>query len=245
MPRFAGEQYQNVFQTEGEEQSFDDAYKKKAVELVRKHNIHGCAVAVNGCRKKQSDQCKYGYDRCDAIPETYIDQPKSRVVYRRRNATNDLRVVPYNLPMLMDWGSHINVEYCGSAFSVLYIYKYCYKGASKTEHVELNSEREHDSEDEIKLFLYGRVLCSMAVAAMWHLFGYRDYPASEPAVVSFKVRTAAQLDDFFQRGQLTDLMVYYNRPVALHHLTLTQFWQLYNADGLLPKYYRTNRISKS
>jgi hypothetical protein len=235
MPRFAGEEYQNVFEEEGG-QCFDDAYKEKAVELVRKCNIHRCAIAVNACKRKETDQCRRGYNRSEAIQATYIDKNKSRMVYRRRSVADDLLVVPYNLSMLMDWGSHINVEYSGSAFSVLYIYKYLYKGASKKEHIELTSEQEHDSEDEIKLFIYGRVMCSMA--AFWRLYGYQDYPASEPAVVSFKVRTGAQLDDFFQRGQLTDLMVYYNRPVLLHHLTFAKFWQIYNANSVLPKHYQ-------
>ena len=61
MPRFDGEEYQNVFQEEGEP-SFNDAYKEKAIELVRKCNIHRCAVAINGCKTKESDRCRRGYD---------------------------------------------------------------------------------------------------------------------------------------------------------------------------------------
>ena len=175
MPRFAGEEYQNVFQKEGEP-SFNDAYKEKAVELVRKYNIHRYAIAINGCKTKESDRCRQGYDRSDTIPVTYIDKNKSLMVCRRRSAAQDLLVVPYNLAMLIVWGSHINVEYSGLAFSALYVYKYCYKGASKKEHIELNSEQDHDLEDEIKLFIYGRVMCSMA--ALWCLYRYQDYPAS-------------------------------------------------------------------
>ncbi len=48
------------------------------------------------------------------------------------------------------------------------------------------SEQERDSHDEIKLFIYGQVVCTMG--AMWHIYGYQDYPASIPAVCSFKVR---------------------------------------------------------
>ena len=182
-------------------------------------------------------RCRRGYNRTAPIPETYIDDAKSRVVYRRRDSTMDLRIVPYNLPMMMDWGSHLNVEYSGSAFSALYIYKYCYKGAFNRELIELKSSDEiHDSSDEIKLFIYGRVMCCMA--AVWRLYGYQDYPASEPAVTVFKIRTREQMEDFYANNQLTDLMIYYHRPNQLSRLTYTQFWKQYNADNHLPKYYQ-------
>jgi hypothetical protein len=233
MPRFAGEECQNVFQEIGKE-PFDDAYRRKAVQLVRAHNIHKCNVALNACKKKSTDKCSRGYNCTEATTVTYVDANKSHIVYRRRKVhaelllptehketsnieeddsdiehdiilPSDLSVVPYNLQMLMDWDSHLNVEYSGSAFSALYVYKYCYKGPEKKEKIELTPEHERDAEDEIKLFMFGRVVCAMS--SMWRLYGYRDYPASEPAVIAFKVRTGAQLDDFHQRGQLTDLML--------------------------------------
>ncbi len=64
--------------------------------------------------------------------------------------------------MIMDWDSHINVKYSGSAYCALYLYKYCYKGAARKERIDLGSEQEHDSLDEIKLFIYSRIMCSMA-----------------------------------------------------------------------------------
>ena len=118
MPRFAREENQNVFQDDGELQ-FDTMYRKKAMELVRTYNVHQCVDAINGCLK--GTRCRRGYNRTAPIPETYIDDAKSRVVYRRRDFTMDLRIVPYNLPMMMDWGSHINVEYSGSSLSAVYI----------------------------------------------------------------------------------------------------------------------------
>ena len=44
---------------------------------------------------------------------------------------------------------------------------------------------------------------------------YQDYAAPEPAVCAFKVRTGAQLKDFMQRKEVTDLQIYYNRPFPL------------------------------
>jgi hypothetical protein len=80
----------------------------------------------------------------------------------------DLKIVPYNLQMIMDWDSHLNIEYSGSVYCALYMYKYCYKGAAWKEHIDLGSEKERDSLDEIKLFIHGRIMCSMA--AVWGMY---------------------------------------------------------------------------
>jgi hypothetical protein len=101
----------------------------------------------------------------------------------------DLKIVPYNLQMIMDWDSHLNVEYSGSAYWALYMYKYSFKGAVRKERIDLGSEKEQDSLDEIKLFIYGRIMCSMA--AVWRMYRYQDYPAPEPPVCAFKVRSGA------------------------------------------------------
>ncbi len=58
----------------------------------------------------------------------------------------------------------------------------------------MSPEQEHDSQDEIELFIYGRIMCSMA--AVWRMYGYQDYPAPDPPVCVFKVRTGDQLEDF-------------------------------------------------
>ncbi len=107
-----------------------------------------------------------------------------RVVYQRQHC-DDLRVVPYNLQMIMDWDSHINVEYSGSGHCVQYLYKYLFKGPAQKERIEMYSEQESDSHDEIKLFIYGQVVYAMG--AMWHFYGYQDYLASILALCSFKV----------------------------------------------------------
>ena len=88
--------------------------------MVCKHNLHNCAVAVNGCKKVISDRCRGGYSRTDTINETYVNQLTDRVVYQHWHH-DDLRVVPYNLQMMMDWDSHINVEYSGSGHCVQYL----------------------------------------------------------------------------------------------------------------------------
>jgi hypothetical protein len=236
MPRFDGEDCQNIYALNGVHE-FTDEYCRKAVEMVRMNNTHKCATAINGCKKEANDECRRGYNRTDTILETFVNQQTNRIVYRRRMLC-DLKIVPYNLHMMMDWDSHINVEYSGSAYCALYLYKYCYKGAARKERIDLSLEEQLDSSDEIKLFIYGRVMCAMS--AVWRLYGYQDYPAPEPAVCAFKVRTGAQLRDFIQRKEVTDLQIYYNRPDELESLTYTEFFQKYNASSKLPKYYADN-----
>ncbi len=115
-------------------------------------------------------------------------------------------------------------------------HKYCYKGAARKEHIDLGSEKEQDSLDEIKLFIYGRIMCSMA--AVWRMYVYQDYSAPEPPVCAFKVRSGAQLDEFIRHGEITELQIYYNRPAALDALKYTDFLEKYNTSSKLPKYYQ-------
>jgi hypothetical protein len=49
--------------------------------MVCRHNLHNCAVAVNGYKKYLSDRCRYGYSCTDTINETYVNQLTDRVVY--------------------------------------------------------------------------------------------------------------------------------------------------------------------
>ena len=101
------------------------------------------------------------------------------------------------------------------------------------------SEQERDSHDEIKLFIYGQVVC--AIGAMWHFYGYQDYPASILDVCSFKVRTPQQLDFVTKLAQILDLQVYYNRPSELENFKYADFLKTYNILATLPRFYQNNR----
>ncbi len=83
------------------------------------------------------------------------------------------------------------------------------------------SEQERDSHDEIKLFIHGQVVC--AIGAMWHFYGYQDYPASILAVCSFKVQTPQQLDFIVRSGKISDVQFYYNRPTKLENFKYVDF----------------------
>jgi hypothetical protein len=140
--------------------------------------------------------------------------------------------------MTMDWDSHIIVEYSGSGHSVQYLYKYLFKGPVQIKRIEMNSEQECDSYDEIKLFIYGQVVCAMG--AMWRVLGYQDYSASIPAVCSFKVQTPQQLDYIVKSGKISDLQVYYNRPTGLESFKYANIFKTYNISSTLPRFYQNN-----
>jgi hypothetical protein len=91
---------------------------------------------------------------------------------------------------------------------------------------------------EIKLFIFGQVSCSMS--AMWCFYGYQDYPASIPAVCSFKVQTQQQLAFMNKSGKVSDLHVYYNRPHKLDAFMYVDYLKTYNHSAKLPIYYQNN-----
>jgi hypothetical protein len=79
------------------------------------NNNHKCAMAINGCKKEATDLCKCGYSNSETISETFVNEMTNRILYRHWMEC-DLKFVPYNMQMIMDWDSHINVEYSGFAY---------------------------------------------------------------------------------------------------------------------------------
>jgi hypothetical protein len=86
--------------------------------MVHMHNTHKCSTSINGCKKDINAECKHGYSRGENVLETFVNKVTNRVVYWRRTK-NNLLIVPYNLQMMMDWDSHINVKYSGLAYCAL------------------------------------------------------------------------------------------------------------------------------
>ena len=60
MPRFEGEEHQNVHTKDGDPE-FTEDYKRKAVEVVRMNNTHKCATAINGYKEDSNAHCKRRY----------------------------------------------------------------------------------------------------------------------------------------------------------------------------------------
>jgi hypothetical protein len=78
------------------------------------------------------------------------------------------------------------------------------------------------------------------MGAMWHFYGYQDYPASILAVCSFKVQTPEQLDFIVRSGKILDLQVYYNTPTELENFKYVDFLKTYNISSTLPRFYQNN-----
>ena len=186
---------------------------------------------VNGCLDKNG-VCKKGYSKTTIRPHTTFS-PEGFPQYRRRKMA-DLFVVPHNRQLFMDWGcGHSNVEYSGQMFTVLYLYKYLFKGPSKitvalTETGNDPLRRpilELHKQDEVNRYLRGRRLCSMD--AMWRLLGFQTYPASDPAVIGVKIRMPSFVTDYNEKKLLLDIVVYFNRPGWCTDMLFAEFFGKY------------------
>ncbi len=91
-----------------------------------------------------------------------------------------MRVVPHNIYILEDWDGHVNVEFCGSHYTPVYLYLYLFKGAKK-ERFRLTNAEDIADDDEINLHIRAQVISSMD--SMWRVMGYETYPATNPSVI--------------------------------------------------------------
>ena len=185
---------------------------------------------MNGCKQKEDDICKRGYDRSETIPITSIDE-RGFIVYRRRHQ-EDLKIVPHNPETLLDWDAHLNVEFSATVNHILYMFKYLYKG-SKKQSFDLE-QRNEEQENDISLYLKGRILCSMD--AMSRILGFHTYPKSSPAVKTIKVKLPEQLNHLSNVEKLScDMLIYLKRPSPLLALKYTEFFNEYVVYRYLPK----------
>ena len=107
-----------------------------------------------------------------------------------RPCLDDQRIVPHNKEILLDWEGHANFEFAASTYCVFYLFSYICKGNKKVDLV-LNNTSDICETDEINLFLRGRMLTSMD--AVWRIFGYKTYPATEPYICLIKVKLPKDL----------------------------------------------------
>ena len=94
--------------------------------------------------------------------------------------------------MLLDCSCHVNTEFCASTYAIIYLYKYLFKGNTKKIQLALNNLDDVDENNEITMFLRGRMMCSME--AMWRVMNYQTYPASTPPVSTIKLKAVAEAD---------------------------------------------------
>jgi hypothetical protein len=195
---------------------------------VKTKMLHKCSAA---CRRKDNGLCKYGYCTAITVEATTLDE-KGYPIYKRRRE-QDLKVVPHNREVLMDWGGHCNVEYAGSTYSVLYLFKYLTKGNAKVK-VTLDNTDDVDKGDEITLHLRGRMLCSMECT--WRALGYQTYPASWPSVRLIKPKLPAVTSFIQKTDKCCDMTVYFNRPqgFGFPDLKYTEFFTYWESSYIVP-----------
>ena len=183
-----------------------DYFTEARRDLVRHHMLHTCSNAANGCLK--DGKCKRRYDTLVLNQGEPSFGKMQFPVYGRREE-EDLRIVPHHIFILEDWDGHVNVEYCGSHYTPVYLYKYVFKGAKK-ERFKLKNADDIPDDDEISLHIRGQVISSMD--SMWRVMGYATYPASHPSVIIVHAQLPETIKHFTSEGKVTDLYIYLNRP---------------------------------
>jgi hypothetical protein len=94
----------------------------KVMELQMNHMTHSCRRGQSGCLN-ENGKCSKHFDSNVILEHSTFHEKTGRVKYRRRSI-EDLNICPHERKSLLDWDGHCFVDYCGSAHSVLYLYKY-------------------------------------------------------------------------------------------------------------------------
>jgi len=115
--------------------------------------------------------------------------------------------------------------------------QYLFKGAKKVKMMLTDCDDVHNN-DEIKLYLRGRYLCSMD--AMWRTLGYQTYPSPTPTVCVIKVKLEKDVNKILNDGKVCDLLIYFRRPLQLRQILYTDFFKHYMHGSTLPKKYSNN-----
>ena len=209
----------------------DIAYHKLVVEKM----IHKCHGGDNGCIDEDTGLCKKKFNYI-LNNETHFDEKKYPVYKRLKH--EDCKVVVHNRQMLLDLKCHCNTEFSASTYSVIYLYKYLFKGNKKVQ-MYLDNINDVNEDDEIKLYLRGRMLSSME--ACWRAMGYQTYPASTPKVITIKMKSVDQLDFLHRNRKTCDFEIWLNRPAILCDVRFIDFFRNYDYNYKCPVRF-INRI---
>jgi hypothetical protein len=83
--------------------------EKEAKLLVITHMTHKCAVAVNGCKRCSEELCRRGYETNRLLEKTEFGENMFPRYKRRKEG--DLKIVPHNIKLLMDWKGSVVLSY--------------------------------------------------------------------------------------------------------------------------------------
>ena len=203
-------------------------------ELVGENMLHKCVVSkINGCKQNAYVNCKNKYDTNKESEATVFGE-LGYPVYKRCT-DKDLKVVPHNRSMLLDWRGHINCEYATSVKSCLYLYSYLFKGIKKKSIVAKKVVKNpNETIDEHEIYLNGRFLCAMD--AMTRALGYPNYPKQEPSTVTIAVKLKKQMEYYEYNNKVTDMLIYMRTrdKKKLELLTFKDMFQTYFYDFKKP-----------
>jgi len=139
----------------------------------------------------------------------------------------------------------LNIEFSGLTYTVLYLYKYLFKGPSKIQLFLITPPRPGvlplHPRDEIGRYIRGRRLCSMD--AMWRLFGFDNYPKADPAVIGVKVRPPQFVTNYEDKQLLLHIVVYFARPTHLNDSLFADVFKVFRVVRIPPtdNWVRTHR----
>lgn len=89
--------------------------------LVEKYMIHTCSSGTpNSCLDEKGECAKHF--TCNILQNNTTFNERGFPEYRRTHPKS-LKVVPHNKKILLHWNGHANVEFAGSTFLVIYLYK--------------------------------------------------------------------------------------------------------------------------
>jgi len=210
-----------------DENSTNEDYRY--ARIIKDMMIHECHDQVNGCLKDGVCGRKY---RELLVPETYFDEDGYPCY--ARPTPEDCYIVPHVKQMLLDDpdGCHINTEFCGSSYCIIYLYKYLFKGNRKMTLILNNLEGVHP-EDQILNYMRGRMITSMEAA--WRVLGYDIYPALYPSVHTIKLKTPLQMREMNREGVMSEFQIYLRRPAEYAHLTFREFYKNYDYNTTPPR----------
>jgi len=90
-------------------------------KLVEKYMIHTCSSGTpNSCLNDKGECAKHF--TCNILqPKTTFNE-RGFPEYKRTDPKS-LKVIPHHKKILLHWNGHANVEFAGSTFLVIYLYK--------------------------------------------------------------------------------------------------------------------------
>ena len=197
-------------------------------EIIRNKMQHVCSQRTEnnprGCLN-DNGLCSKFFHTTKQSNTAYFDG-KGFPKYKRNQS--DLKIVPYNKLISLDWGGHANCEFTEKTYCINYLYKYIFKGNGRitAQFTSFTYAEENEEEkDECTSFLKARKICSMD--AMNRFLGNHTYPQPFPHVKVIKVKTQEQINLLLYENKLCDLFVYFNRPIALKNLKYVDFFKKY------------------